>query len=376
MDNTFENLKLNNNILKGAYSYGFIEPSNIQTKGINIINTNKDCIIQSKSGTGKTGAYLLGVLNKMKSNKVLQGIIITPTRELSTQVFSVAVELSKFTDFKISKCIGGTDTFLNINEVNNTNLIIGTLGRIHSLLISNNISLKYINFIVLDEVDELVVNGINDDLKFILNNVKKAQKILISATITINVFNVGKTFLIDPIKLLLEEEEVIVDLISQFYIDVDNEDQKYEALLDLYNLVSTSQAIIFCNTINTVIWLKEKLEKDNFPIIAIHSSISPSERNTIIENFRNGVTRLLLTTDLLARGIDVPNVNMVINYELPYKKETYIHRIGRCGRFNKKGIAINILLLTDNSNIRFIQKLIHDYNIDIKEMPDVLDTFL
>jgi len=312
----------------------------------------------------------------MKSNKVLQGIIITPTRELSTQVFSVAVELSKFTDFKISKCIGGTDTFLNINEVNNTNLIIGTLGRIHSLLISNNISLKYINFIVLDEVDELVVNGINDDLKFILNNVKKAQKILISATITINVFNVGKTFLIDPIKLLLEEEEVIVDLISQFYIDVDNEDQKYEALLDLYNLVSTSQAIIFCNTINTVIWLKEKLEKDNFPIIAIHSSISPSERNTIIENFRNGVTRLLLTTDLLARGIDVPNVNMVINYELPYKKETYIHRIGRCGRFNKKGIAINILLLTDNSNIRFIQKLIHDYNIDIKEMPDVLDTFL
>jgi superfamily II DNA/RNA helicase len=343
----------------------------------NLINSNKDCIIQSKSGTGKTATYLLGVLNKMSPNNLCQGMIITPTRELSIQVYTVVKGLSKYTNFKNSICVGGSYLKDNIDDLKNTNLIIGTVGRIFNLIELKHIKLKMLKFIVLDEVDDLLHNGIDNKLNYIFSNLNTTtQKILISATITINVFNLSKKFMNSPNKLLLTNEEVIVDLISQFYIDIENEEQKYETLLDLYNLVSTSQAIIFCNSINTVKWLEKKLTEDNFPIIAMHSNIMNIDRNKIMDDFRNGNSRLLLTTDLLARGIDIPTVNLVINFELPQIKETYIHRIGRCGRFNKKGIAISIIKSTDIYDKKFISKLINEYNINIKEMPDSLDEFI
>jgi superfamily II DNA/RNA helicase len=168
----------------------------------------------------------------------------------------------------------------------------------------------------------------------------------------------------------------MVELISQFYLDVEIEDQKFDTLLDLYNLVSTSQAIIFCNTIKKVEWLEENLKKNNFPITVIHSNITMDERNSILEQFKNGHTRLLLTTDLLARGIDIPQVNMVINYDLPYNKETYVHRIGRCSRFDKKGIAISMVRTSDASDLRIIHKLKAIYKIDINELPESLDSYL
>lgn len=388
--NNFDSLNLSENLLKGVYLYGFTKPSTIQVKGISSINTGRDSIIQSQSGTGKTATYLLGVMNRIQTDKEtnetlqhipsrngVQGIIITPTRELADQVFNVAISLAQFTGWSVVKCTGGTDMNKSRQELKNATLIVGTLGRIDHMINDKKILTHNLKFIVLDEADELLIDGINDKLNNIFNKAPSGiQVILISATMSINVFNASKKFMHDPIKILLKNSEVVVNLISQFYVDTESEEFKFDTLLDLYNLISTSQTIIFCNTIRKVQWLEQNLISNNFPITVIHSSMTQSERDNVVKDFRDGKTRLLLTTDLLSRGIDIPQVNMVINYDLPINKETYIHRIGRCGRFDKKGVAITLVKMSDPSDVKTLSKMKHIYQIDIKEMPDNIDEYL
>jgi superfamily II DNA/RNA helicase len=191
-----------------------------------------------------------------------------------------------------------------------------------------------------------------------------------------NVFNFSKKFMHDPIKILLKNNEIIVDLISQFYIDIETEEFKFDTLLDLYNLISTSQVIIFCNTIRKVEWLEQSLKQNNFPITVIHSNMTQDQRDETVKEFRDGKTRLLLTTDLLSRGIDIPQVNMVVNYDLPPNKETYVHRIGRCGRFDKKGVSITMIKSTDPYDTKTLNRMKYYYKMDIKEMPDNISTYL
>lgn len=373
----FDNLKLNENLLKGVYLYGFTQPSKIQIQGINSINTGKDCILQSQSGTGKTATYLLGVLNRLETINGCQGIIITPTRELAGQVYDVATNLAKHTNYKITKCTGGTDIKQNINELKTASIIIGTLGRIYHMLNERKINVYKLKFIVLDEADELLSDGISDKLQELIAKAPIGiQVVMISATISKNVFHFSKKFLNDPLKILLKNNEVIIDLISQFYLDVETEDLKFDTLLDLYTLVSTSQAIIFCNTIRKVEWLEQNLKQNNFTITTIHSNMTQEERDNVVKDFRDGKTRLLLTTDLLSRGIDIPQVNMVINYDLPPNKETYVHRIGRCGRFNKKGVAITMVKMQDQVDVKTFNMLKHYYKINIKEMPETIEKYL
>lgn len=378
--NSFDTLNLSNELLKGVYIYGFTLPSNIQIKGIQSISTGKDCILQSQSGTGKTATYLLGILNRLDilGRKTLNtSIIITPTRELANQVHNVAVNLNKFTNYKIGRCIGGIDLYTTKTEIKDASLIIGTLGRIYHMINENKINYNNIKIITLDEADEILSDGINDKLESIFNNLIDSQILLISATMNYSVFNFSKKFIKnEPIQILLKNNEVILDLISQFYLDVEVEEQKFDTLLDLYNLVSTSQAIIFCNTINKILWLEENLIKNNFPITVIHSKMTQVERNNIVQEFRDGKTRLLLTTDLLSRGIDIPQVNMVINYDLPINKETYIHRIGRCGRFDKKGIAINLVKMNNSIDMKIFNRLKHVYKINIQQLPESFEKYL
>ena len=374
----FDSLNLNEDLLKGVYLYGFNQPSKIQIKGIGSINTGKDCILQSQSGTGKTATYLLGVMNRLDSSETsCQGIIITPTRELASQVYDVASNLSKYTNYKIAKCTGGTDIQQNRTDLKNASVVVGTIGRIFHMINEKKINPHKLKFIVLDEADDLLSDGISENLQYIFEKAPSGiQVILISATMSINVFNASKQFTHDPIKVLLKNNEVIIDLISQFYLDVETEELKFDTLLDLYNLVSTSQAIIFCNTIRKVEWLETNLNTNNFPITTIHSNMTQPERDEVVKDFRDGKTRLLLTTDLLSRGIDIPQVNMVINYDLPPNKETYVHRIGRCGRFDKKGVAITMVKMSDPSDIKTFNKMKHFYKMDIKEMPESIGQYL
>lgn len=374
----FESLNLKENLLKGVYLHGFTQPSKIQIKGINSINTGKDCILQSQSGTGKTAMYLLGVMNRLTEEETsCQGIIITPTRELASQVYDVACNLAKYTNFKVVKCIGGTDVQQNKTDLKSAALIIGTLGRINHMINDKKINVYKLKFIVLDEADELLSDGVTDKLQVLFDKLPSGiQVILISATMSMEVFNASKQFMHDPIKVLLKNNEVIVDLISQFYLDVETEELKFDTLLDLYNLVSTSQAIIFCNTIRKVEWLEQNLKENNFPITVIHSNMTQAERDNVVKEFRDGKTRLLLTTDLLSRGIDIPQVNMVINYDLPSNKETYVHRIGRCGRFDKTGVAITMVKMSDAMDVKTFNKMKHFYKMNIKELPDNIDKYL
>ena len=373
----FEGLKLNEGLIKGVYLYGFTQPSSIQIRGIEAINTGKDCLLQSQSGTGKTATYLLGVLNRIEENDKQQAIILAPTRELCEQIYNVAIELSKLTKITVEKCVGGTTISNSKDKLRKANLIIGTLGRLHHMMSEKTINLHNIKILVMDEADELLTDGITEKLNDILDKLPIGiQTILISATMNTNVFNVSKKILHDPNKILLKNYEVAVELISQFYLDVESEDLKFETLLDLYNILSTSQVIIFCNTIRKVDWLNENLLKNNFTITCIHSKMTQEDRNEIIKEFRDGKTRLLLTTDLLARGIDIPQVNLVINYDLPPSKETYIHRIGRCGRFGKKGVSISLVKSEDQSDIKTLQKMKQIYKIDIKEMPNNIEKYL
>jgi len=379
--NNFDSLKLNDKLLQGIYLYGFSQPSKIQIQGIESISNGSDCLLQSQSGTGKTATYLLGMLHRLY---LLEGnnnisMIITPTRELANQVYEVAANLAKFTDYKIAKCIGGIDIHTNKMEIKNASIIIGTIGRIYHMINDKKINLNNLKLIVLDEVDDLLSDGINDKLEYIFNNsdLTKTQTVLISATITYNVFNLSKKVITkNPIEILLKNDEIVINLISQFYLDIEIEDQKFDTLLDLYNLVSASQTIIFCNTIKKIEWLDEKLKENNFTITVIHSNMTQLERNNIVQEFREGKTRLLLTTDLLSRGIDIPQVNMVINYDLPSNKEAYVHRIGRCGRFNKKGIAISFIKTSDMYDTRFLNRLKHVYKINIQEMPESFEKYL
>jgi superfamily II DNA/RNA helicase len=377
-NNDFETLNLNEDLLKGVYLYGFTKPSKIQITGIKSINTGKDCILQSQSGTGKTATYLLGVLNKINDSEMrCQGIILTPTHELSEQVYAVAIELAKFRKINIVKCIGGTNIVDARDSLKIAQLIIGTVGRVSHMITEKRINSYSIKFIVLDEADVMLEEGLCDKLKLIYEKAPdNIQGIMISATMSPNVMSVSKRLLHDPIKVLLKNSEIAVDLISQFFVNVESEDLKFDTLLDLYSIMSTSQAIIFANTIKKVDWLKENLEKENFEITYIHGKMTSKEREDIVKEFRDGKTRILLTTDLLARGIDIPQVNLVINYDLPMDKETYIHRIGRCGRFDKKGVAITMVKMDDASDSKLFNRMKYYYKIKINELPENIEKYL
>jgi superfamily II DNA/RNA helicase len=368
----FDKLVLNQNILKGLYLNGFNVPSSIQIRGIDSITSNKDCIIQSQSGTGKTATFLIGILNILYKNPTNKVLILTPTRELANQVFSVASKLVEHSNITIDQCVGGTEI-----KTINSNIIIGTIGRVLHMIEIKKLPINSITNFIIDEADNMTNE--KDSLEFnkLINQIpKNSQKILISATLTQSVFKVTDKIMINPLKLLLKNSDVSVDLISQFYIDVEVEEYKFDVFIDIYNLISTTQAIIFCNTIRKVQWLEEQLKAQNFSITTIHGKMTQQERNNIVQEFRDGKTRLLLTTDLLARGIDVPQVNLVICYDMPPDKETYIHRIGRCGRFNKKGVSVSFIKMSDNNDMKLLNMMKNTYKINIKEMPENIDEYL
>jgi len=368
----FDNLNIKPDILKGLYLYGFKKPADIQVKGINAINTGRDCIIQSQSGTGKTATYLLGIINRISHDDTNKALVIAPTRELAKQIYDVANSICQYSNITISLCVGGTEL-----SQHNDSIVIGTIGRIQHMISLTKLNVKKITTLVIDEADNMLNDKDNTDLLNVINLISPdAQKILISATLTHIVFQLTDNIMKDPIKILLKNINVAVEIINQFYVDVEAEENKFDVLIDLYNLISTTQAIIFCNTISKVTWLAENLAAKNFPITTIHGKMNQTERNDIIQEFRNGKTRLLLTTDLLARGIDVPQVNLVICYDLPFDKETYIHRIGRCGRFGKKGISISMIKTLDPYDMKLLNKMKHSYNIDINELPDNIDEYL
>ncbi len=362
----FEKMNLKTELLRGIMCYGFEKPSLIQQCTIPIILTKRDLIAQSQSGTGKTGSFVVGALERLNMNiSSPTGIILSPTRELSLQIESVAREIGKYMKVKIELAVGGTQ--LDTKKISTCNLIIGTPGRVLHILQRNLLKASSMEIFVLDEADKLLEPDFQGDMEQIVNYLPETTQIcLFSATLPEETLKTSMLFLRNPIRLLIPKEELSLKLIYQYFVDVKDENNKFDTLIDLYTSLSIGQCIIYCNNKNKVNRLKIDLDNAGHQSVAIHGGMETHERNEVMKKFRLGTCRLLITTDLLARGIDVQQVGFVINYDIPTDTECYLHRIGRSGRFGKKGVAINFITNRDSHLLKRIEE---HYNTEIPDMP-------
>jgi len=246
-------------------------------------------------------------------------------------------------------------------------IVVGTPGRVFDMINRGALNPEHMNMFILDEADEMLSRGFKDQIYDVFRRLPaNIQVILLSATMPVDVLEVTKRFMRSPINILVKKEELTLEGIKQFYINVEKEEWKLETLTDLYETMTITQAVIFLNTRRKVDWLKEKLEEKEHTVSSMHGDMDQGEREKIMKEFRSGSSRVLITTDLLARGIDVQQVSLVINYDLPNNRENYIHRIGRGGRFGRKGVAINFVTQEDTRTLQDIEQF---YNTTVEEMP-------
>jgi len=367
----FEEVIKNNDLLRGIYGKAWENPSIIQQKGIPIILSKKDCIIQSQSGMGKTGTYLISCLemNKLDS-PCINSVIILPTRELACQVYNDCCELSKNMNINIVKCIGKVQIDTKLTYPNNAVILVGTPGRLTDVLSKNILGIdKKISMLIIDEFDKILDKAFSESISGIFTYITdNTQVVLISATNTSDILTETASFMRDPIKLIMKSEDVVLEGISQFYVNCNSEDDKFSVIMELFETIIVGQSVIFVNSKKTCDILLNKFQKNNFSISLIHGSMEQIERDKIMNLFRDGTIRILLSSDLLSRGIDVPKVSLVINYDLPYDESQYIHRIGRTGRYGKKGISINLIAgAKEEERMKNLEKY---YNIKIEVLPE------
>ena len=366
-----EKLNLKQPLLRGIYSYGFEEPSPIQQQAIIPLIRKKDIIAQAQSGTGKTGAFVVGALQLMdEKKKETQTLILAHTRELARQIFTVIKDIGNLMEVTSQLLIGGTSTELDREklEMNVPQIVVGCPGRTHDMIRRKYLRTSNIKLMILDEADELLSHGFKEQIykifQYMNNNIQVG---LFSATMPIELDNLTSKFLRNPVKILIKKEMLTLQGISQFYIALDNDEGKYITLKDLFGTLSISQAIIYCNSIRRVDDLYDAMKHDDFPVERIHSGMEESERISMYEKFKNGSCRVLLSTDLLARGIDVQQVSIVINFDIPKNVHTYLHRIGRSGRWGRKGVGINFVTRRDFQKIKEYEQF---YSTEIKELPE------
>jgi translation initiation factor 4A len=371
MYESFEDMNLKEKLLRGVFSYGYEKPSFIQSKAIVPFIQGNDVIAQAQSGTGKTATFSISVLEQINSDlNETQAIVLSHTRELSLQIKNVMQNLSNYLNVTINLSVGGTMIKENIEELKRRpHIVIGTPGRVLDMINKNYINRSTIKMLILDEADELLsrifVNQIYDIFSSLPADIQVG---LYSATMTPDFFKLSSKFMRDPIKILVNNDELTLEGIQQYYIDLEKNEYKYDTLCDLYSMISVSQSIIYCNSRRIVEILNNKLTNDDFSVAMIHGDMAQKERNKIMDDFRNGVSRVLISTDLLSRGIDIQQVSIVINYDVPQSVENYIHRIGRSGRFGRKGIAINFVTDYDKGKIEELEKY---YSTQISALPDL-----
>jgi translation initiation factor 4A len=367
--NSFDDMDLKENLLRGIYAYGFEKPSAIQARGILPIISGFDTIAQAQSGTGKTATFSVATLQKIDHNKLFcQALILAPTRELAQQICKVIQSLGDFLDVTCHACIGGTLVRDDIRALQQgQQIVVGTPGRVYDMIERRALSLGSTKLFILDEADEMLSRGFKDQIYDIFQRLSEdIQVCLFSAPMPGDILEITNRFMRDPIKILVKRDDLTLEGIKQFYIGVEKEEWKFETLCDLYETLTITQAIIYCNTRRKVDWLTDKMGQRDFTVSSMHGDMTGQERELIMKEFRSGSSRVLITTDLLARGIDVQQVSLVINYDLPPKRENYIHRIGRSGRFGRKGVAINFV---SDEDVRAMRELEAFYNTQIEEMP-------
>lgn len=377
--NSWDDLDLDESILRGIHNMGFERPSPIQQRAIQPIIMGRDIVAQAQSGTGKTATFAIGALSRVDATiKKTQVIILSPTKELTVQTACVVEKLgSMIKDLTVETMYGGmnpigqkTNSFLNTSR---PQIICGCPGKINDMLRRGVINTSFIKLIIMDEVDEMLSTGFKEQVYNIFQFMNEDIQIaLFSATMPPNIHNIVNKIVRDPVRILVKSEMLTLEGIKQFFVAVDDDAQKYETLKHIFSFLSMSQCIIYCNSVKRVCDLQEAMTQDNFPVCCIHRNMTKQERFDSFANFKCGKSRVLISTNVTSRGIDIQQVSTVINFDVPHCIDNYLHRIGRSGRWGRKGVGINFVTRRDIDQLRRIEQ---HYDAQINEMPEDL-TFL
>lgn len=375
---TFESLHLKPALLRGIYAYGFERPSAIQQRAIRPIVRGRDVISQSQSGTGKTAVFSIAALQILDERvRDTQVLVLSPTRELAEQTQRVVSSLGDYMKVICHASVGGKNLGRDLHAFDNgggAQIVSGTPGRVFDLIRRAALRTRFLKALIIDEADEMLSRGFKEQIYDIYRYLPtETQVVLVSATLPVEVLDMTRKFMNDPVRILVKRDELTLEGIKQFFVAVEKEEWKYDTLCDLYDTLTIAQAVIFCNTRQKVDWLTNKLKESYFAVSSMHGDIDQRTRDKIMEEFRSGKSRVLITTDLWGRGIDVQQVSLVICYDLPHNRELYIHRIGRSGRFGRKGVAINFVRTEDVKTLRDIEQY---YSTQIDEMPLNVDNIL
>mmetsp|Transcript_1008 Transcript_1008/g.1626 ORF Transcript_1008/g.1626 Transcript_1008/m.1626 type:complete len:397 (-) Transcript_1008:406-1596(-) len=366
---SFDNMGLKEELLRGLYGYGFEKPSAIQQRAILPIVGGRDVIAQAQSGTGKSSLIAVTTCQLLETTlREVQVLILSPTRELACQTEKVILAVGEYMNVQAHACIGGKSLGEDIRKLENgVHAVSGTPGRVFDMIKRKTLRTRHIKTLILDEADEMLAQNFKDQIYDIYRYLPpETQVVLVSATLPAEVLEMTQKFMTDPIRVLVKRDELTLEGIKQFFVAVEREEWKFDTLCDLYDTLTITQAVIFCNTKRKVDWLTDKMRQNNFTVASMHGDMVQKERDAIMAEFRSGAARVLITTDVWARGLDVQQVSLVINYDLPNNRENYIHRIGRSGRFGRKGVAINFVR---NDDIRILRDIEQYYSTQIDEMP-------
>ncbi|KAI9280679.1 P-loop containing nucleoside triphosphate hydrolase protein [Sporodiniella umbellata] len=345
---SFEELGLSPELLKGLYSMNFSKPSKIQERALPLLISNppKNMIGQSQSGTGKTAAFVLTMLTRLVPGlNVPQAICLAPSRELARQIMDVVQAMSKFTNITTKLVVKDS---VRRGETIQAQVIVGTPGTVMDVIKKRTLPVQAIKIFVLDEADNMLdQDGLGDQSIRVKNSIKgHPQVVLFSATFPDNVRRFAVKFAPDANEISLKREDLSVDAIKQFYMDCDNQEHKYNVLCNVYDLLTVSQSIIFCKQRHSAEEIGKRMKQQGHSVATLHGKMTPEERDKAMDDFRRGEYKVLVTTNVIARGIDISQVSLVINYDLPVDQrnavdfEAYLHRIGRTGRFGRTGVSI------------------------------------
>ena len=368
---TWEEMNLKEELLNCIKKLNWNAPSPVQSRAIVPISQGKSMVVQSQNGTGKTATFSIGTLQRLRlTAKTTELLVVSPTRELALQSENTLKALGANT----RACIGGNSLGEDVKALRNgIHCISGTPGRLLQLIREHNIDGSKVKSVVLDEADEML-QSFKRTITDLLNALEaaKPQIIIVTATVSEDVIELAQEFIPRGLKLLVPRDELSLLHINQFYVSVSGEEYKFDALTDLYQSVAIERAVIFVNTREKGNWLKNQMVASGFTVALAHGDLKMDERETITNEFKVGETRVLIATDMWARGIDVRNVTLVINFDIPTKTDIYLHRIGRSGRFGRKGIAITFI--ASEGDRRKLHKLEKFYSTKIEPLPSDLDS--
>lgn len=370
----FNQLELSQEVIKAIEEMGYNNPTQIQEQAIPALLNGDDFIAQAQTGTGKTASFGIPLIDMLEEGVGLQALVLVPTRELARQVSDELEKICKYKrGIKIVSVYGGSDMRRQLKALKSgANVVVGTPGRIIDHLRRKSMKLKDLELLVLDEADEMFDMGFRDDMKTIIDQTNNdRQTCFFSATMGNDITEFSKMYQTSPQKIVIEKKELTVSNIKQYYLEL-NSDMKTEILNRLLNIYNPKLSIVFCNTKRMVDTLVGDLTKKGYNVDCLHGDLKQSQRDNVMKRFRNSTIDVLIATDIAARGLDIENVDVVVNYDLPQQNDYYVHRIGRTARAGRKGIAFTFISSRDYQKLPEIEKYTNA-KMEKMELPTIVD---